>query len=435
MTPRPAAQETQPELPIVFEAVLDTRAAETALSPAPAQPAPGTLLALPVIRSQPPRLSQHLRELEAIEASGVYSNYGPVNTRFEAELTRRFFAGTGACVTVCNATIGLMIAVRSVIGEDRSPTPTRPARRYALMPSFTFAATGQAAMWCGLTPLLCDMDPATWLPSAASEERLLREYAGQIAVVIPYATFGNNLDLARYDRLACEHDIPVVIDAAASLGSIDDRGRSFGTGFPWPVVFSMHATKQFSVGEGGVIYSADRARIAHLRSMGGFGFDQPRTASMLGLNAKMSEVTALTALLELREFDSAVGERQALLDAYARELGDDFPLQLQCGQRQVRSFQSVLLPRMLAAHRPEVIGRLRERGIGAGHYFSPHLAEQPLFAGGAINPGVPVTDDVAARVLSLPLLRGMLLAEVTHVVTALREVCDELRDGPASVAS
>ena len=381
---------------------------------------------LPVIRSEPPRLSRHRRDLEAIEASGIYSNYGPVNTRFEAELTERFFAGSGACVTVCNATIGLMMAIRSVLGEELLPGSPPPRRSYALMPSFTFAATGQAAMWCGLTPLLCDMDPSTWLPCAASEERLLREYAGQIAVIVPYATFGNNLDLDRYDRLARAHDIPVVIDAAASLGSIDDQGRGFGTGFSWPVVFSMHATKQFSVGEGGVIYSAAAHRIAHLRAMGGFGFEQPRIASMLGLNAKISEVTALTALLELHAFESAVQEREVLLNAYDRELPAEFTLQTQCGQRQVRSFQSVLLPRELADRRPEVILGLREHGIGAGHYFSPHLAEQPLFARGAVTGGTPVTDEIAGRILSLPLLRGMSLAEVTRVISALREVSGSL---------
>ena len=96
------------------------------------------------------------------------------------------------------------------------------------------------------------------------------------------------------------------------------------------------------------------------------------------------------------------------------------------GQRQVRSFQSVLLPRELAASRADVILRLREQGIGASHYFSPHLAEQPLFARNAIHAGVPVTDDVASRILSLPLLRGMSPADVTHVVSALREICSDL---------
>ncbi len=373
---------------------------------------------LPVIRSEPPRLSAHLDDLLEIESSGIYSNYGPVNTRFEQELVATSFGGAGACVTVCNATIGLMMAIRSVIGEQPPPE-----RRFALMPSFTFAATAQAALWCGLTPLLCDMDPATWLPSVASEQALLAQYAGQIAVVVPYATFGNNLDLARYQTIAEEHEVPIVVDAAASLGSIDGCGRGFGTGFSWPVVFSMHATKLFSVGEGGVIYSGDTERISHLRSMGSFGFEEPRTASIVGINAKLSEVAALTALLQLRAFDTLIEQQQALLACYEQVLaGTDFTLQQQQGMRQVRSFQSILLPRELASRRTEVIALLRERGIGSGAYFSPHLAEQPLFRRCAVNGGVPVTDDVASRILSLPLLKGMSIDEIVRVTASLGEV-------------
>ena len=115
---------------------------------------------LPLISPEPPRLSLHSEDLAAIEASGVYSNYGPVNTLLEQDLQERIFGG-GSCLTVCNATIGLMLAIREVIGEDRPA-----ARRFALMPSFTFAATAQAAVWCGLTPLFCDIDPETWMPDA-----------------------------------------------------------------------------------------------------------------------------------------------------------------------------------------------------------------------------------------------------------------------------
>ncbi len=231
---------------------------------------------IPLMRPDPPRLSEHVAELARIEELGVYSNYGPLNTRFEQELCAKIF-GEGGCLAVCNATTGLMMAIREVLDEDRPPT-----RRYALMPSFTFAATAHAALWCGLTPLLCDIDPETWLPDPASEEALLQRYRGQIAVVIPYATFGNNLDLGRYQDLSERYDVPVVVDAAGSLGSLDERGRGFGTGFAWPIVFSLHATKAFSVGEGGVIYSADSERIRRLRSMGCFGFEESRRSPTWG---------------------------------------------------------------------------------------------------------------------------------------------------------
>ena len=384
----------------------------------------GQQQSLPLIVPEPPRLSLHAAELAEIEDSGIYSNYGPVNAAFERELIEQIF-GSGECVTVCNATIGLMIAIREVIGEAAHGT-----RRYALMPSFTFAATAQAAMWCGLTPLFCDVDGATWLPDAASEDALLKKYAGEIAVVIPYATFGNNLDLERYQRLSEEHRVPIVVDAAASLGSLDRSGKAFGAAFAWPVVFSMHATKVFSVGEGGLLYCRDKARIARLRCMGSFGFSQERSATCLGLNSKLSEVGALTARLQLERFPTQVAHRELLAEQYAEEFGGEYETQQQQGVRQARAFQSVLLPPELAPLRREVLRLLREVGVGAGCYFSPHLAAQPFFGPRSESGELPATVEVSSRIVSLPLTTRMNAAQVSYVVRAFRAVCDGLRATP-----
>lgn len=371
---------------------------------------------IPLIAPEPPRLSEHVQELAALEASGVYSNYGPMNTALERDLLDAFFQ-EGACVTVCNATIGLMLAIREVIGEER-----QAHRKYALMPSFTFAATGHAAAWCGLTPLFCDIDRDSWLPNPQHEEALLREYEGQIAVIVPYATFGNNLDLSRYERLAERYGVPVVVDAAASLGSLDQHGRGFGSGFRWPVVFSMHATKAFSVGEGGLIYSGDQARIDRLRWMGSFGFSQERSATHLGLNSKMSEVTALTARLQLQDFERTTAHKGELAACYAQELDPLFTMQQQVGLRQSKSFQSVLLPLEVAPARLRIVEVLRASGVGAGTYFSPHLAEQPYFQRTARHGELPVTAEISMRVLSLPLTARMNPEQVREVVRALHYV-------------
>ena len=150
---------------------------------------------IPLVRPAPPQLSLAVAELQALEQSGIFSNFGPVNTLFEQEMLDRFFGGEGACTTVCNATIGLMLAIKDAVGEQ-------PAGKFALMPSFTFAAAAHAALWCGLTPLLCDIDPANWAADPAAEAEMLARYAGKIAVVMPYATFGYPIDLERYTRLA-----------------------------------------------------------------------------------------------------------------------------------------------------------------------------------------------------------------------------------------
>jgi dTDP-4-amino-4,6-dideoxygalactose transaminase len=374
----------------------------------------------PLIRPDPPRLSCHAAELAEIEASGVFSNYGPVNQRFEHEVIRSIF-GEGACLTVCNATIGLMLAIREGIGD------ARPAeRRYALMPSFTFAATAQAALWCGLTPLLCDIDPETWLPSAEQEDWLLRKYRGQIAVIVPYATFGNCLDLARYAELAQRHGVPVVVDAAASLGSLDIQGRPFAAGFPWPVVFSMHATKAFSVGEGGLVYCADEDRLSRLRAMGSFGFEQPRIVTTIGLNSKLSEVSALTALLQLERFPAAITLREKLLNTYGAELGQDFQTQQSTGIRQIQSFQSIVLPAQLAPLRDAIVTSLRTLGVSAATYFSPHLAQHPYLRDRVAAGSLTATDSLASRILSLPLLTSMSEDDVRYIASCLRQVAAAL---------
>ena len=368
---------------------------------------------LPLLRPSVPALSEHLAELEAIEDSNRYSNFGPVNTSFEREMIDSIFDGDGDCVTTCNATLGLMLAIRDAIGDGAS------AKRYALMPSFTFAAAAQAVLWCGLTPLYCDIHPGTWLPCHESEDKLLQAYAGQIAVILPNATFGNNLYLQRYEEISSSTGIPVVVDAAASLGSLNHLGEAFGKGSSFPVIFSMHATKTFSSGEGGLIYCKNSRTVERLRTMASFGFGQLRVATMPGLNAKMSEVAALTALLQLKAFPKLIVEREGIAQLYTAALEGGVERQVTCGLRQARTFQSILLPRELAPFRREIMGRMLHMGVTTGSYFSPHLAQQPFLRDRSVCPPLPVSDDISSRVLSLPMLNGMASSDVATVTEIL----------------
>ncbi|USI74181.1 DegT/DnrJ/EryC1/StrS family aminotransferase [Sphingomonas morindae] len=370
---------------------------------------------LPLIRPFPPRLSRLGAALEAIEESGIYSNSGPVARRFEQEATARLFGGRGACVAVANATLGLMLALRHGLLGRRD-------RTLAILPAFTFAATAHAAQWVGLTPVLADCDPDDWALAAAEEERLLARHGARIGAILPYATFGNGLDWERYAWLARRHDLAVVIDAAASLGARDEADRGFGTDCPFPVVFSMHATKTFATGEGGLIYCRDEALVERLRAMANFGFEAGRSATLPGLNAKLAEVPALLALEKLGEIEAVATHRAALADHYRRRLAG-FTLQVPRGRRPALQFMPVLLPAALAPHREAIIARLAEAGIGAGRYFSPHLAEQPHFRDTCLIEPLPVTDAIASRMLVLPVTDAMTIADVDRVADALIEAC------------
>jgi dTDP-4-amino-4,6-dideoxygalactose transaminase len=369
---------------------------------------------IPLVRPAPPQLSLAVDELRSLEQSGIFSNYGPVNTRFEEEMLERFFGGEGACVTVCNATIGLMLAIKEAVG-DVAPG------QFALMPAFTFAAAAHAALWCGLTPLLCDINPQTWAADPDAESDLLARYAGKVAIAMPYATFGYNIDLERYRRITSQLGVPVVVDGAASLGSFDAQGRGFGSGFAGSVVYSMHATKSFAVGEAGLIYSADKDRIARLRTMSSFGFGEPRTATMAGLNGKLSEVTALLGRLRLRDYDSITQYRAQLANRY-RAMLPELEFQAQAPGIQAYQFVPALLPRELSGRKAAIREELASRGIATGAYFSPHLMEQPYFQKTSVAGPLPVSDDVSARMISLPLFDTMTYQEVSQVVEGLRSV-------------
>lgn len=359
--------------------------------------------------------------LHAIEDRGVHSNGGPVVRGFEAAARERLFAGQGDCLAVANATLGLMLAIRQAAG------PRRGADAFALIPGFTFAATAHAAEWAGLTPLLCDIDPSDWAMAAEAEERAFARYGDRIAVVVPYATFGAGIDLSRY-RSYAERGIGVVVDAAASLGACDAAGRQFGVGEPFALVYSMHATKVFATAEGGLIHSGDTALIEQLRRMSNFGFAGARSAEGPGLNAKLPEVLGLLAAAKLEELEAVAAHRMALDRRYRARLGafadaNGFEFQFLGGSRPALQFQSVLLPRAFAGHRSAILAMLDEAGIGAATYFSPHLGEQPWFRAHGESEPLPVCDDVAARILSLPVTDGMTEADVERVCEALIAAC------------
>lgn len=367
------------------------------------------------LRPHPPKLSEHLEQLREIEASGLFSNYGPVNTRLEDAMLSKVFGGQGACVTVCNATIGLMLAIL-VVTEGR-----KPARKYALMPSFTFAATAHAAIWCGLTPYFYDIDPDSWTPSGAAETALVEKLGDEVAVIVPYATFGANLDLAHYERLSQTYGVPVVVDAAASLGSVDDAGLGFGAGFSGPLVYSMHATKTFSTLEGGLIYADDQALVARLRTMGNFGFGEPRIATMPGLNSKLNEVCALVALAKLQELPGLVAWRATLAQAYREQL-PDWRFQRATGRVQAHQFMPLMPPEGCDISRQDILRGLTEEKIGAASYFSPHLANHPYFHDRCGRDDLAVSDQLSDRILSLPLADEMTIQEVLHVASVLKSI-------------
>ena len=373
----------------------------------------------PFLKPSPPRLSKNIDLLEKIENSGIYTNFGPVNSEFEKQLSYLFDESEKqTCLTVCNATIGLMIAVNDAINNQK-----QKGAKYCVLPSFTFAATGHAAYWNGLEPLFCDIDPRNWSLDLKVLKRILEKYGKEIAVIMPYATFGSSLDIQAYEDLSLKYTVPVVIDAAASLGSLDLNGKQFGAGSLLPIVFSMHATKSFSTAEGGVIYCKDSDLISRLKRMENFGFNESRSAVGIGINGKLPEVIAALALLRLPN-QAAITEKRTHLAGYYLDNLTGFDFQQAVGNPSFQFFPASI-------RKPEIRNRfvdvMRSKGVELRTYFNPCLHEQPFFKN-AKKSDLSVTESLSNSIVSFPLYESMSIEDVKEIVTISNKTHSEFED-------
>lgn len=368
---------------------------------------------IPFLRPNLARKEKYLDYLAQIDQLRIYSNFGPLNTLFEERLLTKLFAEKGALLTVANATLGLMIA----FAHSR-----RAGGRYAVMPSFTFAATAQAALWCGLTPYFIDIDPGTWCSDITILKTTVKKLGSEVALIVPYATFGTAIDLSPYAELHNE-GIPVVIDAAASVGTTTDD-RHFGIDFPGITVFSLHATKAFPIGEGGIIYGGKSSQIAQLRQAANFGFTAARESTMLGLNAKLSEFHAAVGLATLDQFEEKKSARQTVHMWY-QDLFEQQGLFSKgwCLQKTHGSIAHQFVPALCpqGINNLAIIEALDRANIEARTYFRPACHQQPMFTSFPRS-SMAVTERIAERIVSLPLWEEMADTDVERAVAALSTV-------------
>ncbi|KEK24134.1 aminotransferase class I/II-fold pyridoxal phosphate-dependent enzyme [Bacillus gaemokensis] len=365
---------------------------------------------IPFLRASVVNAKEYMNDLEKIDMSHIYTNYGPINQRFEESVMSKFFQGKGAVTTVTNATLGLMMAIQ---------LKKKKQGKYALMPSFTFPATPLAAIWCGLEPYFIDISFEDWCMDKRVLFDTINELKEEVAVVIPYATFGCWMDLKDYEELE-QKGIPVVVDAAPGFGLMK-KDRHYGQGFSGMVVYSFHATKPFGIGEGGMIYSNNEEDIKQIKRIGNFGFDEHRQCNMLGFNCKMSEYAAAVALATLNKWDNKVKERNQIAKWYKQYLQETRLLEkgweLQRTDAVIHQFMPILCPKEI--HNTNVLEILKEQQIEARSYFSPSCHQQDFFQKYQ-STNLSKTNTIAKRIISLPLWEGMTKEVVQEIVLCLQ---------------
>ena len=346
----------------------------------------------PFIRPSVPPPEEWLEYLAPSYDARRFSNFGPAATRFESELERRYGTGGRRVVTVSSATAGLVAALLALDVQGA-----------VAMPSFTFPATAAAVRLAGCTPRFIDVTPDRWELDPNHLDELLR--SGQIGGVVHVRTFGFCRSLDLIEQIAAAHEVPLIVDAAASLGGREAGGRWIG-GRGDAEVVSMHATKVFGVGEGGAVFVRED-RHARLRRVINFGLDRG-VARELGFNGKLSEVQAAIGLAVLERIDAFVRRRSRIAHAYGAGLDDAVEHGHDVGEPPWQAY-----PVALPVDATAAVERLLGAGVEARRYYAPPLHRTPAHAQAS---ELPVTDGLSARMLCLPIYSDMTDDEVDHVI-------------------
>jgi len=358
-----------------------------------------------LLRPRLPEAEKLLPLLREIDATGIYSNGGPLLQRFQASLGgwlgRRAGLASVHVVPTSSGTAAIEVALRARAVRGR---------RICLMPAYTFVASAHAVCNAGLEPWLLDIEESSLALTPAIAIRALASLPEIPAAVLVVSAFGAPVDVAAWEAFEAEHGIPVVYDAAAAVTSLRKIGRQ-------PLCVSLHATKVFGIGEGGAVITEDADLAERARAITGFGFTGTDRLSVLrGGNYRMSEYAAAIGLVVLSEIDEKIAAISELGRRYRDALVES-PCRLQTGAATdwATLTLNAIVPEPLLT---TVLGELDVDLIQWRRWWGFGVHTHPAFFG-LRRASLAATERSAWRVIGLPFHEGLTDTAIARVARCL----------------
>ncbi len=315
-----------------------------------------------------------------------------------------------------SATSGLVAAMKAA-GVNGGEVVTTP---------FSFVATAEAVFHCGAKPVFADIDPETLNIDPA---QVARKVSRRTSCILPVDMAGCPADYGRLTKIAREHKLPVIADSSHSLAATY-RGRSIPQ-LANAAVFSFHATKNLTCGEGGMVVSRSKRLIEEVRLLSRHGITasswqrkkkgaRAYDVCRLGQKGNMSEVHASIGLGGLETFSKDQDRRQRLFERYNKNLSDltDFvtvPLSESHLQPSWHLYIVRLTLSRLKINRDRFIELMAEKGVECGVHFIPI----PLFSFyrrmGYSLKDLSVTRQVSKEIVTLPMYAALKPGDVDRV--------------------
>jgi dTDP-4-amino-4,6-dideoxygalactose transaminase len=376
------------------------------------------------VNSIPPfDLSEQYKTLEedisaavlGVLASGRYIN-GPIVEQFEQEFAD--YIGTSTCVSCNSGTDALYLALRAFqigAGDEVITTP------------FTFIATAEMISAVGATPIFVDVDPHTFNLDLSQVEAAITP---RTKAIIPVHLFGQPVDMTCLMAIAQTYNLIVIEDAAQAVGATWGEAKIGSIGHVG--CFSFYPTKNLGAcGDGGAVTTNDEAIAAKIRMLREHGSRARYFHEELGVTSRLDALQAAILSIKLRHLPAWTAQRQAIAERYNRLLqpisGVVPPQNVPGGQAVWHQYTVRLTPPPDATqdtgqHRDRVRQSLQEQGIGSMIYYPVPLHLQTVYASLGYQTGrLPVAEQLAHEVLSLPMFPELTVDQQERVVYALKD--------------
>jgi dTDP-4-amino-4,6-dideoxygalactose transaminase len=318
------------------------------------------------------------------------TNNGIYVQEFEQRIAE--MVGVKHCISTCNATIALEIAIRAA-----------GLRGEVIIPSFTFIATAHALQWQEVTPVFCDIDPQTHTIDPARLEAMITP---RTTGIIGVHLWGQPCNIDALTIIAKKHNLKLMFDAAHAFGC-SYQGQMIGN-FGELEVFSFHATKFINSFEGGAIVTNNDELAAKIRLMENFGFAGMDNVVYIGTNGKMSEVSAAMGLTSLDSIDEFVSVNYQNYMTYSQELlGLPGVSLFKYDDTEKSTYQYIVLEideSVTHISRDNLLSVLHENNIIARRYFYPGCNRMKPYSSHFPHAGLllPETERLADKILILP---------------------------------
>jgi dTDP-4-amino-4,6-dideoxygalactose transaminase len=350
---------------------------------------------IPVTKSFLPPIEEYMAQVQRAYTNQWLTNRGELVKELEEKLSSYLDLQESNILITSNGTIPLQIAIKLLgNGGEIITTP------------FSYVATTAAIVWEGCTPVFVDIHPEYL---TIDETKIEAAITPKTTCILATHVFGNPCNVEAIDAIAKKYNLKVIYDAAHCFG-VKYKGKSI---FEYGDIStcSFHATKLFHTGEGGALFTKnerlkDQAFLYHA-----FGHIGDAYYSV-GINGKISELSAAMGLSVLPYIDSIINNRNNVSEHYKQLLAESNLKWLNV--REDTTYNYAYLPVIFESEKQltSVVDKLKINSVNPRRYFYPSLNKLPYLC--KTTP-CPISEDISNRILCLPLYVGLSIEDVNRI--------------------